>query len=276
MPVINRRDLRQRLGREWIHDTVVFNTSGSWGLQTGSMTMHAADLADPTASGENMYERHWMRLIATVGDNQDLRIGSFNTGSGAFIQAVTLVSTSVSGRTVEVHSMLSPVDKDRALNSVIRDVRVLREHPIWAIDNGHVYSLGDDIYQIHDVRYLSDPSDSLNLGEHKLRWWKYEVTATGNQLRIDPSLPASYQLILKALVAVSLGAGELATVNLPSEDMILWGAAARCYWMIEQSSPGQETAIYKARRAEAAKEYTRLAMRFQPYRHQRPMLDEVW
>lgn len=276
MPIYNRRTLRRSLGRYYLNDTVLGTTSGSWGTQAGSMNIIDSSKADPTASGEELYHRHWMRLLGSAGFIQDVRVGSFNTGSGAFLTAVTTVTAIFSGMPFEVHALISPVDKDEVIDEAIKDVRIQQEYPIWSIEDGHVYSLGSNIQDILDVRYFSTPTDSLNLGEHKLDWWKYEVTATGNQLRINPSLPASYQLILNALLEVSLGAGDLATVNLISPKPILWSAAARCLWMIEQQAPAKEAEVYAKRRQQAAREATRLYRRLQPKITRKIMLDEVW
>lgn len=275
MPIFSRRQLRQSLGQRYLRDTVVGQTSGSWGTQAGSANIVDLAQADYTASGEQLYQRHYMRLLGSAGLIQDLRVASFNTGSGAFVAAQTLATTIFSGMPFEVH-VNDPKEKDRALDDVIRQVRVRREVPLWATDGLHVYSLGPDVFDVVGVRFFSDPASSLNRGEAGVSWWKYETTQTGNELRISPSLLASYQLAIDAVLAVSLGAGDLATVNLPDEDWILSGAGARLLWLLEQRSPGQENGVYKERRKELAREYTRLSARFQPRASRRLMLDEVW
>mgnify|MGYP001611606624 FL=1 len=97
MPVYNRRTLRQDLSREWLHDIVIGQTSGSWGLQAGSYNIIDSAQADPTASGEQLYFRHWLSLLGSAGKIQDLRVGSFNTGSGAYLGAQTLATAIFSG-----------------------------------------------------------------------------------------------------------------------------------------------------------------------------------
>lgn len=223
-----------------------------------------------------MYSRSWLRLLGSAGFLQDVRVASFNTGSGSFFAAQTLATTIYSGMPFEVHSLISPAEKDRALDDAIARVRVRQEVPIWAIDGGHTYSVGPELLDIADVRYFSDPTASLSRDEHQLSWWKLESTGSGQELRVFPALQASQQLVIDAVLGVSLGAGDLATVNLPNDDWVLWGAAARCLWMLEQRSPGQEAGRYRERRLEAAREFTRLALRFQP-RFGRPIqLAEVW
>ncbi|MCK9602441.1 MAG: hypothetical protein M0R06_25570 [Sphaerochaeta sp.] len=276
MSIYNRRTLRQSLGRDWLHDTIIGQTSGSWGTTAGSLNIVDRNQADPTASGEQLYYRHWLRLLGSAGHIQDVRVGSFNTGSGAYLAAVTAATTIYSGMPFEVHGIISPADKDRAIDAVIRDVRYRQELAIWAIDQGHIYSLGADVLDVIDVRYFSDPTDSLSRGEGHPHWFRFEQTASRNELRIAPSLLPSYQLVIDAILAPSLGAGDLATVNLPSDEWALSGAAARCYWMLEQRAPGQETSKYKERRQEAAREYTRLSNRFQPIIARKVQLDEPY
>jgi hypothetical protein len=232
--------------------------------------------ADPTASGEQLYQRHWLRLLGSAGLIQDLRVASFNTGSGAFLGAQTLATTVFSGMPFEVHALLAPDDKDRCLDAVIRDLRVRQELPIWANANSHVYSLGPEVLYVLDVRYYTQPTDSLNLGEHQCPWWKVTPTATGHYLSVQPSLLPSQQLVVDAVLGLSLGAGDLATVNLPSDEWALSGAAARCYWLLGQQAPAQNAGDYKERRMEAAREYTRQSQRHQPAILQKPQLDEWW
>ncbi len=276
MSVYSRRTLRQSLSQLWLHDTIIGQTSGSWGTQAGSLNIVDRAQADPTASGEQLYHRHWLRLLGSAGFIQDTRVGSFNTGSGAYLSAVTAATTIYSGMPFEVHALMSPSDKDRALDAVIRDVRYRQELALWAVPQGHIYSLGPDVLDVIDVRYYSDPTSSLDRGQGYPQWFKFEQTASRNELRIEPSLLPSYQLVIDAILAPSLGAGDLATVNLPSDQWALAGAAARCYWMLEQQGPGQETSKYKERRVEAAREYTRLSNRFQPIIARRIQLDEPY
>lgn len=275
-PVYSRQNLRQTLGKLYTRDVVVGRTTGSWGTTAGSTNIIDSTQADPTASGEQLYWRSWMRLLGTVGKLQDLRVGSFNTGSGAYLAAITLVTTIFSGMPFEIHTLLSPTEKDEAMDEVIKNLRVNQELPLWSVDESYIYSLGPDVLDILDLRYYSDPTDSLNHGEHKFTWWKFEQTATGQELRVRPALPASYQLIIDAMLALSLGAGELATINLPTDGLVLWGATARCMWLLEQQSPAKEADRYQKRRAEAAREVTRLAKRFQPKITRKIQLDELW
>lgn len=275
MPIYNRRTLRQRLGREFLRDTLVGRTSGSWGT-VGSYNIIDSSQADPTASGEQLYTRQYLRLLGSAGFIQDIRVGSFNTGSGAFVGNQALATTIFSGMPFEVHALVSPAEKDRALDEIISSLRYRQEVAINAIVDGYIYSIGPDIKRILDVRYLTDPTDSLSLGEHGITWWKREVTGSGTQLRINKALEASHQLIIEALLEPTLGSGDLATVNLLREDVVMWGAAAKCIWLVEQRAPSQEAGRYKERRREAEAKYTRLARRFGPKIATKVQLDEWW
>jgi hypothetical protein len=176
----------------------------------------------------------------------------------------------------EVISLLSPVEMDRAIDRCIQDVRKLEELPLWSIDQKHEYSIGPEVIDVSDAYYFSDPTHSLDKGQRGLNWFGIVKTATGQELRIEPSLPASYQIIMKAVLEATLGAGDLATVNLPSDEPVLWGATSRCYWLVEQRSPGQEAIRYKELRREAAHAYTTLAQRFTPKITRRIQLDQPW
>lgn len=203
-------------------------------------------------------------------------MGSFNTGSGAFVGARTLATAIYSGMPFEVHALLAPDEKDRCLNAVIRDLRVRQELPIWAIEHGHVYSLGPEVYCVLDARYLTDPTDSLNPGERGLSWWQADKTASGLTLRVEPALAQSQQLLVDCLLGLTLGAGDLATVSLPADEWVLSGAAARCFWLLRQRTPGQDEGNYKERQQEAAREYSRQSVRHQPSLAGKIQLDEWW
>jgi hypothetical protein len=285
MPTYSRRELRQRLGQLYLRDTIVGRTSGSWGTQAGSYNIVDSAQADPTASGEQLYYRHWLRLLGSAGHIQDVRVGSFNTGSGAFVGAQTLATTIYSGMPFEVHALVSPAEKDRALDEVIKDVRYHEVRYIDTIDGCYFYSLGEDVApdlaDIFGVRYLSDPASTLNWGERPVHWWRFEgysneIVDGLRYLHIWPALRSSQVLVIDAITTPTLGAGDLATVNLPSDEWILAGAAARCFWALEQRAPGQEAAAYRARRAEAARHYSSLSARFQPVVTRKVQLDEPY
>lgn len=282
MPIYTRRGLRQRLGIEYLHDTIVGTTTGSNG-PTQSAIIWDSTLADPTLSGENPYYRAWVRT--QTPDTQqpsalyDARVATLNTQSGAFVITGTSSMVISSGNPYEIHNKISPADKDRSLDAVIKDLRFIQEYPLWSVKDAKAYSLGTDIYDVVDVKYFSDPTNSLDRGVGHLQWFSYAITATGQELRINPSLPASYQIILSAIITVSLqSATTHDTVNftLPSDDWVLSGAAAHLFWMMEQDSPGQESTLYRAKRIEMAKLFSKLSRRFQPFIARKISLGEVW
>lgn len=290
MPVFSRRSLRQRLGTEILHDTITGTTSGSWGTQAGSYNIVDSTKADPTMSGEQIYYRHHLRLLGSAGFIQDMRVGSFNTGSGAFVGAQTLATTIFSGMPYEVHRLISPTDKDKAIDAVISGIRNREKRDLWTIENMTVYSLGPEYLDIVGVSYYADPLGSLNQDEMPVIWHRFEqvtgaqplatVVYTGlplvSKLHIGVALPASYHLVMDAITSISLGAGDLATVNLQSDDLVIWGAAARCYWMAGRGEPAQETAEFDRQRKEAAREYTRLSQIYKPKITRKVQLDTLY
>ncbi len=228
-------------------------------------------------SGEQIYYRHYLRLLGSAGFIQDMRVGSFNTGSGAFVGAQTLATTIFSGMPYEVHRLVSPSDKDAALDAVISGVRELQERYYWSIDGMHIYSMNPTVdIDIVAARYYSNPNGSLDKGEGQFAWWKFVKTINAHELRVSPSMPASYQLVIDVIVAPSLAADDLATVNLESDDLVIWGAAARCYWMAGRGAPAQETALFDQQRREAAREYSRLSANFKPKITRKPQLDSLY
>jgi hypothetical protein len=463
-PQYSRRYLRQRLGRDWLRDTIVGTVSAT--IAAGGTTVTDTAHADPTMSGEQMYFRHHLRLTGIDGVIHDTRVASFGCASGDFIAGVGAPEIVPVGAVFEVHAMLSPAEKDRALDAVIRDVRVRREIPIESVDGATVYSIpgiveaenlienpsveldingftatgttgtwnvvrttafskfggwglvqqksgfGDvtaDVTTIYDmrgrwkslgkphifsvyvpcslsqtvhlearmpattyvgdfgtasgrrlslrfispeassadpqelalvtrvfmgigvsytdgwmceeensdrigqpsdyidgeqldciwegephaspsarmkqldsadlldVRYLADPTNTANPGERQIPWWKVDTTASeGRELRIAPALHGSQKLIFDVLTTARLGQNDLATVDVPYDDWILAGAAAHCWWLMEQQAPGKEAGMYRERRQEAARLYSRLSQRFQGAISRRVMLDEPW
>lgn len=279
MPIFNRRELRQRLGLDHIRDTIVSRTTASWGA------LHLIDRtqADVTFSGDERYHRSWGRLFPTGSSNGvDFRVASFNAGSGAFVSVQADATVVGSGADFEIHDMLSPDEKDRALDAAISRVRRRSTVGIPTITGLTHYTLEGAASPnlinpelILDVYYLSDPSNSLNRDRQGLAWWGVVQTATGWELRIDPALGASQQLILDTILTLTLGAGEVATVNIPDAEMVLYGAETRAWDLLMKRAPGQESQQYLRKRRDAAVEFSRRAALHQP-RISRPVphLDE--
>jgi hypothetical protein len=181
----------------------------------------------------------------------------------------------------ELHSLISPADKDIALDSVIRNIRNREWRPVWATQGLLIYSLGAEFLDIISVRAISDPLGILSRGERVIDWFSFKDIAQGtagqsihSEVRINSALNISEQLIFDAIVTVSLGADDLATVNLESDTAIIWGAAAQCYWMLERSAPGQEASKYKSDRKEAVFQYNRL--KIEPFISRKIQLDDPY
>jgi hypothetical protein len=160
------------------------------------------------------------------------------------------------GDAYEIHEMVSPDEKDLALDRTLRRVWSRQEVPIWAVNGQQQYSLGQSVGEIFDVYVYGNPAGSLDRGRGALSWWGEATTATGREVRVTPAPLASQQLILDAQVWATLGAADTATVNIPDVDWILDGAAAVCYEILGRRSPGQEAGAY----ATEAKRYGRAWM----------------
>lgn len=266
MPTFQRKTLVQRLGQDWLRDTIVGQTSSSWG------SLHLVDVAQANLefSGEGLHARAYAKLWQSTNTNGvDYRVGSFNAGSGAFVLALPAATTVPSGASYEIHSLLSPAEKGRVIDDTLRRLRVRQEVAIWTIDDVQHYSLGGlDFHNAEDVlnvRYFADPASSLNRDERNLQHWKVRLTGSGSlELRIVPVLAASQQLILDAIVTPTLGSADNATVNLPDDAWLLAGAAAKCYQLLTRGAPGKETRQYREFQAEAAMEFGRLSQRWAP------------
>ena len=272
MPTLQRRQLRRDLGREWLRDTIVSNTNRSQGV------LHVIDtrLADTTFTAEALYTRNWGRLFhsTNVATACDFRVATFNWASGAFVSGAVEATSVPSGAEYEMHKLLSPTDKDTALDQTIRTLRVRREIAFDSVDGLHIYSLTGLLggaYVLTDPRthvlnayVYADPTASLNRAKRSLGHWAVVETGSGTELHVSPALGASQQLAIDAILAVTLGASEVATINLPDAEWVLAGAAARSYWLIEQRAPGQEAERYRERRREAASRFTSLSARHAP------------
>mgnify|MGYP001565850326 CR=1 FL=1 len=274
MPSYTRLSLRQKLGREYLRDVEVGQTTGSWGA-TASLTVWASNLADLTLSGEAMYERAWIRMLnaySSAVPAQDARVASFNVGSGAFHCLVVSGTTFGSGAGYEIHTLLSPAEKDRCLTNVANLLFGESEFPINSVYGAHVYSLPTEIVDVQSVRAFGWPVGSKN--EVPINWWKAVTTGSGQELRIEPSLAYSDQLLLSAITRCSLALADAQTISLPTDEWILAGAAAQAYWLLERRGPSQETAFFKESRRELAATFRRLSNRFQPRASRKIQLED--
>jgi hypothetical protein len=269
MPVYSRLQLRQSLGQDWLRDTIVSTTTSSvWGV-SGSINVVDSRQADPSLSSEGMYQRAWIRVAG-----QNLRVATFNTGSGAFLSAM-LGTIVASGAEYELHQRVSPDEKDRVLTDVARSLRFRQEVTLPSVDGLTLYSLPDSVLAVFDVRYFADPTNSMGRSERTVPWFKVVPTGSGSrELRIAPSLGASQTLVIDAVFAGSLGTGDTATINLPDDEWLLAGAAARCYSLLERDSPGKEAERYGEHRSRMNLLFARKQATYRPAYDYRIQLDE--
>ncbi len=270
MPVYSRKYLRQQLGKRWVGDTLTGTITASFG-SSGSINIIDSRQANVAFSGQQMYARAWGKVIG----HEQVRIATWNTGSGAWFsfQGTGTSGGIASGAEYEIHSLCSPDDKDVALNSTLEQVRIMREFPMWTIKDARQYVLSSNILDVFDAYYFHDPTSSLNREHLRLAHWKMRETMSGNELRIAPALDASQQIMMTALLSVTLGAADVATVDIPDEDWILAGAAARAFNILGAHAPGQEVKAYQERRADAARQFSRLSSRFRPSYNRKVELD---
>lgn len=264
MPIVSRKSLRRSLALTWMHDGLVSTVTGSVG-QTASLS-HVIDVtqANPDFAGQALYQRSWFKV-----NGMELRVGSFNVGSGAYVTGQLAATTIASGNEYERHDVLSPSDKDRAVDDAIGRVRVNREVGIPSVDGLTAYPLDGAaspnlVETVLDCYVFTNPSGSLDRGKAALDSWQVVSTATGTELRVSPAMGASMQIVLDAILALSLGAADTATINIPDERWVLAGAAAKAWDLVLQRAPGQNRGQYEQNRNEAARLYSRLSPRFQP------------
>lgn len=250
MPVYSRKYLRQTLGRVHLRDTVVGTTTA-----TGPAVVDQR-LADTTLSGQGQYVGTWVRH-----NGMDLRVASFNVGSGAHVTGMILGTLVASGAEYERHGVLPPADKDRALDEAIKRLRVRREVAVDAVDGARFYPMLD-VEQVLDAYYFATPDGSLDRDRRSLRSVETVVTATGGEVRIAPALAGGQRLVLDAILGATLGAADAATVNVPDERLILYGAEAACWDLVARAAPRGTVDEYRRLRDEAARQYDALARNF--------------
>jgi hypothetical protein len=197
------------------------------------------------------------------------RVATWNTGSGAFLGPQTIINAIVSGADFELTEKLSPEEMDRAIDETILNLPVKREVGIPTVEGATFYTLDaaaspNTIRSILEVYYYADPSNSLNRDRREFTQHEILMTATGLELRIPGGLTASQQIILESLLQLSLGVGDAATVNLPDEETILWGAAARCYDLMLRGVAGDARSALLQDRRDAVRQYNVLASKSLP------------
>jgi hypothetical protein len=276
MPVFSRQALRRALGVSWLHDTILGITTFS--AATAAPQVMDTAYGDPSLSGHNLYAGGWLRHAASL---LDFRVASFNAASGAFISTSVLGGAPApSGTTFEIAGLLPPADKDRALDDAVARIRVRQEVGITTLSGAVFYDLDTAasphrIADVLDAYVWANPGDVADRGKRVFATPARVVpTATGVELRIDTALDLSHLLVVDALLGLTLGAAEAATVNLPDERLVLAGAAAKCWDLLAQRSPGTQVAVYERRRDDASRQFSDLAARYKPPTAKRLSLDD--
>lgn len=257
MPVFSRKALRRSLGQVAIRDTFVGTTVLSLGANAAVAIMDRA-LSDPFFSASK-YQGAWMLVAST-----QYRTASYNYQSGSVMSGQTAVVAIASGMDYELHEIISPQDKDRCIDDVILRGRVRREVAFDSTDGLQHYPLGavaspHSVVEVLNAYYFADPTNSLNRQRHDFISKVPVQTATGLELRIDPPIASGSQLVLDAILTLSLGSGDEATINIPDLRMLRAGAAALAYDLLMAQTPGQQSDTYKQRRQDFAREFSRLS-----------------
>lgn len=229
-----------------------------------------AALADLSLTNQGRYAGAWLYAAGNEG-----RIASYNVGSGAYVVfqrnfGAPYAQGIPSGSEYERHEMVSPSDKNRALDDVIKRTRIRREVGFPSVDGVTFLSIDAaaspavivNPEDVQDVYYYANPTNSLDRDRRAFAQWDVQQTATGMELRFHPALSGSYQIALDALVTLTLAASDAATINIPDERLILFGAEAQCWNLLAKSAPGTVRASYAQSRDEAARAYSDLAAKF--------------
>ena len=240
----------------------------SLSLNSGvAMALMDTKFANSDYSGMGLYQGAFVRA-----GSADYRVGSFNVGSGAWLSAQLLQSAIASGADIEISEKLSAADMDRYIDETIMTFRVRREVTI-PVNGSNFYAIDgaaspNTIKSVLNAYYYADASSTTNrLRRHDLTQEQVVFTATGMELRLPMVLTGSQQIVLDALLQMSLPAGDAATINLGplvDEETILWGAAARCYDRIIQDAPGKEAGEYERRRKDAVRQWNRESAKARP------------
>lgn len=272
MPTFQRKALRQEVGVVRLREcTLGTTTTGApSGTIVAAFDQH---YANTDLSGENLYQRSWLR-VASV----DYRVGSFNYMSGAWISAQLLQQPIASGTDFEVHERLSAAELDRCIDEVLKGIRVEQEVAINALPGLTYYPIDGaasphTIVDVGQVYFFADPSNSTDRNRRDLSQFTIVTTGSGRELRLPTALDGSQQIVLDALLELTLMADDASTVTLTNSDWLTWGAAAQAYNLLIQRTPGQESTLLEKRRAECARMFTKLSARRQPVRQQRYSFD---
>lgn len=279
MPTYSRKTLRQALGVLFIRDTYVGLTEFTFNSLTVGVAFGLNKLADTTLTTQSLYENATVRHV--VMPSIDYRVASFNAGSGAVWSAQIAQGTVSYHDEFEIHSRLPATEKDLAIDDTIKRIRVRQEVGFMVTVDNEAFFTIEGVASPHyvsdvlDVYYFANPYGSLTRDKRYFQDVRIVTTASGRELRIKPTIMGSQQIILDAVLELTLGSDSTATLNLPDDRWVLAGAAARCYDLMIQTAPGQNAGELAKRRAEWAGEFTRLSGRFAGPWERKIRLNEV-
>ncbi len=278
MPIYSRQTLRQHLGQAPYLRDVTLGLQGSGQTISAGASVYFLDpvQANLLFSGDNLYGRAWVYHPAT---QQEFRLGSFNAPSGAFVTGQLTATTIAVGDTFEVSELLSAKEKNLALDRAISRMRLRQEVTFPSIAGAKFYPIDgvaspNALAAVLDVKVYGNPGGTLDRDPRSLQWFQLVTTATGRELRIDPPLGGSMAIAFDALIDLTLGSAEMATVNLPHEEWPLWGATAICYQAVGARAPGQEAGQFQRLQQQAAMAWDKLNNRFTPRITSRIMFED--
>lgn len=260
MPVYSRKYLRRTLGQNHIRDTYVGTTTASFFSAAYSLNIVDVAVSDLALSGQNAHVGAWLRVGAA-----ELRVASFNVREGIYLSLQGIFASAdqpASGGAYERHAVIPPADKDRALDEAIKRLRVRQEVGLPGVAGARSYPLPDGVEQVLDGYYYASPTGTLDRDRTALRSVDVGMTATGAEVRIDPAIGDTHQLVIDAITTPSLGTSDAATVNIPDERLVLFAAEAVCWDLLVRRAPRGTADEYRALRDAAARQYAALARNF--------------
>ena len=262
MPTFNRKGLRQRVGVVRLRECLLGTTQMAVSVGSFVQVMDPF-LADLGLSGQSKYVGQKLR-VASV----DYRVASFNFQSGALFCQQAAQYAILSGADFEMHARVTAHELDLCLDEVLKGVRIQQEVGIPTIDGAMFYTIDGAaspnlIVDVGNVYFFGSPNGSLDRKRGDVVNFNLVATATGRELRLGSGLGGSQQIVLDALLEMTLLADDAATINLQHQDWVLWGAAAEAYNLAIQNAPGQDSTLMEKRRAEAARMFTKLSAKRQ-------------